>query len=925
MINFKIEFAYPWLLLLLIPAVALALIPYFRLGRKYRRTRNRIVSLVLHIIVMTCSITVLSGITFSYDIPNIENELILLVDASDSDIKADDAKNNFIKSVIDENASRYKVGIVTFGWSQVYAAELSTDPVSVYNKYKNSEKPDTTATDIASALRFAREKLEHPATSKIVLLSDGKQTDGNANTVIRSIAADGVKVDTVYFPTERENEVQITGVTLPEYNIRVGEEFTIKLSIQSDIQDTEEKRAFLTLTDNGEEVKIGGGFIDVVRGKQVVDIQYTFNKKGMHKLGFSLSMQKENHDAETKNNDYGSYVLIEAFDKILLVEKYDNESQKLKELLSATKDEDGEPLYNTESVKIDDTEKMPATLDALRDYDQVILVNIANADFPVGFDKILRSYVEDVGGGLLTVGGNRLDLSGNPTYDYNGNIIPNAYNRSDMNAATHYKEMLPVQAINFTPPLGLMIIIDRSGSMGSADNMNSPLSQAKEGARTCLDILSERDWVGVMTLESDYSEEAEIQPATQRPIIESKIASIVMGGGTVFTGAIEAAGRALASLKEVEKRHIILITDGDPADSFDQYSSRIERNFNEFGITFSVVTINGSHKEDMEKAAAKGGGKHYLVDRPADITGTLRDELTAPEIKEVEYKTFVPSVTMPGSPLMHGITELPALDGYYGTKAKKGADVILNGEYVPIYAQWKFGEGMVGSFMCDLNGIWSSKFMAGEGGITFINNVVNSLFPSENIRSSDIGVRIREDNYTNMMSIFTELKENESIRVTVESPLVGDGDNDLKKLTPNADEGFSRLTFYVTKPGLHKVTVEKLGLNEEVVSTYSTYKVFSYSKEYDMFIDEEQCKVFMTELAGFGRGSAVESNSPWDVFKDFSEYLHRVVDPRLPLIIIALVLLLIDIAVRKFKFKWPHELIFEYREKRREKEKHGGQ
>ena len=45
------------------------------------------------------------------------------------------------------------------------------------------------------------------------------------------------------------------------------------------------------------------------------------------------------------------------------------------------------------------------------------------------------------------------------------------------------------------------------------------------------------------------------------------------------------------------------------------------------------------------------------------------------------------------------------------------------------------------------------------------------------------------------------------------------------------------------------------------------------------------------------------------MFDSFEKTIKRTADPRLALLIIAIVLFLLDIAVRKFKFKWIHELV----------------
>ena len=75
----------------------------------------------------------------------------------------------------------------------------------------------------------------------------------------------------------------------------------------------------------------------------------------------------------------------------------------------------------------------------------------------------------------------------------------------------------------------------------------------------------------------------------------------------------------------------------------------------------------------------------------------------------------------------------------------------------------------------------------------------------------------------------------------------------------------------------------------------------------------------MTALAADGRGIVVEYAT--DVFDVFDKYIHVTIDPRIGLLIAAIVMVLLDIAVRKFKFKWPHELIREYKEKKAEKAK----
>ena len=109
-----------------------------------------------------------------------------------------------------------------------------------------------------------------------------------------------------------------------------------------------------------------------------------------------------------------------------------------------------------------------------------------------------------------------------------------------------------------------------------------------------------------------------------------------------------------------------------------------------------------------------------------------------------------------------------------------------------------------------------------------------------------------------------------------------------------------------------------LGCDEsgEAVNEIPIYKTFSYSEEYDTFSKTDRDgEALMASLATEGGGVSV--SDPADVFSNLTKTLSKKYDPRMILIIVTIVLVLLDIAVRKFKFKWLHEII---RERREEKE-----
>lgn len=941
----------PWLLLLIPAAVAATLIPYFRLAKRYRRTRNRIITLVMHLVVCILSICVLSGMQLNYETPNDDNEIVILVDASYSVKNSTDSRDSVIDEIIGESADyNCKVGLIAFGFGQEQISPLTSDVDAVKSAYGDFKAGlvgsdcDSSATDIADAFRSALKMIKNPASSKVVLVSDGKETDESVLSVIRTLTAKGVKVDVVGLTSDAQVEtsadVQICDVTFPDDYIVLNTPTTVKVAVKSKTKTT----AIFALYDNPEadnakpvmtETKI------VAEGEQEFDFSYTFKDTEFHQVRIEATLSNATNEKLTENNSFTTYLLIEKFDKVLIIQNYVDESVNLESLLSGV-DEDFNYLiedpfpYEITTVTIGSEEFEKARAD-LTAYDQIIFNNVANGDLPDGFIEEVEVYVREYGGGLLTVGGN----------DQDGNV--HVYDREDIgkNTDTTYQDMLPVNIIDYTPPIGVAFIIDISGSM-SGDN----LEYAKAGLEAAAKYsLTDRDYMAIFTLDTTYGNVLGLTPRTKYDTILDAIRSIGGSGCTVAMNAINRAGMALNSTNDIARKHIIMLTDGMVSDS-EEAAAAAYRLYKENGITLSVIGIDMEYDSLGYKYAAEmvapskgSGGQVYVLGSDLNkiidnIRADIQDKVNVGAVSEEEYN---PNIVNAFDRVLSGIklntseddVKLTTLDfklkAIYGGKLKSGASLVLSGDYmVPLYSYWSYGKGKVGSFMCDLKGTdssYSKQLFSTESGQRLIYGIVRELMPDSRL-VSDIATDLKEENYYNTLSVYDMLKSD----ATLEAYLTKENDSDFQSVslmkTSELNEGgvavttafseanyFSRCVFIVKNPGVYKISI-KITDAEGNVRTTELYKSFSYSKEYDLFAEDESEDV-IDKVISLGKGNKITSTTEVDlVFTDFEPYIVNVYDPRNLFMILATIALLIDIAVRKFKFKWPHELIREAKERK---------
>ena len=180
MSNISFEFANPWFLLVLVVAIPLAFFPYFRLKKAKRRNRNKITSLVLHLIIIVLCTLVLSGFTIKSEDSLKKKETFIVVDVSRSVNNQAEDIDTFVGDILKDVDGNNKVGIVTFSDNAMVASQLSSNTGSAIGALQRERRNGAgKATDINEALTFTANQFTNKKNAKIVLITDGIDTENN--------------------------------------------------------------------------------------------------------------------------------------------------------------------------------------------------------------------------------------------------------------------------------------------------------------------------------------------------------------------------------------------------------------------------------------------------------------------------------------------------------------------------------------------------------------------------------------------------------------------------------------------------------------------------------------------------------------------------------------------------------------------------
>lgn len=330
---------------------------------------------------------------------------------------------------------------------------------------------------------------------------------------------------------------------------------------------------------------------------------------------------------------------------------------------------------------------------------QAVVVRAAATDFSLGQLQLLESYVQEGGGLMLTGGPKSFGMGGWSRTPVDG-TLPVA---SDLRTRVD------------VPLVAMVMIVDRSLSMQGAGGVSggSKLGLAIEGVSNVIELANDRDQLGLVTFSDSAQWIFKPTRATESNKLQMvrAVAGIESNGGTILEPAYREAIQALRDTKAAIK-HIILLTDGQLADDQTPFGSNAKapdfagmaQTAKAAGITTSAIGVGSDADGPRLKAIAGAGGGRYYAALDAD---------TLPRIFTTEALTATRALvrTEPVRPrlIRHPLSgavssRTPTLTSYIATTLRETGEPILIGlDGEPVLAVTRKGLGRTAALTADLN------------------------------------------------------------------------------------------------------------------------------------------------------------------------------------------------------------------------------
>jgi Mg-chelatase subunit ChlD len=823
-------------------------------------------SLVLRSTLIAALVLALAGTQLQ--LPVQQMTTVFLVDGSDSVGSSARAQADaFIKEALLNKPADDRAAVVVFGEN----ALVDRAPMLSRMFSKVNADPIATRTDIAEAVQLALALFPADSQKRIVLLSDGGANEGDTLAAAQLAAARGIPIDIVDLSANGgEVEAMVTGLAAPG-RARNGQELSLVAIVQSTIAQRARLRLF------ADDQMLDERSVELISGTNEVTFQVTADGAGFRQYRVDVAAAE---DGQAENNSVAALVQVEGEPRVLLIASRAEDANALVAALSAT----------TIKAEVLAPADAPADLAGLMAYEAVVLVNVPARSLPVGTMAALPGYVRDLGKGLVMIGGAE-------SYGVGG------YGR------TPVEEALPVymevRDKEERPDLGLVFVIDKSGSMDAchcnSDDRRAPITGlagrgrkidiAKEAVAQAAALLTEEDTLGVIGFDRVASE---IFPPTENVGLQqlaTAMASVEPRGTTNVRSGLRAAEEMLDTI-DARIKHVVLLTDGWGSGGV---PTDIAARLRDKGVTLSVVAAGGGSADYLEELAELGNGRYYPVNDMADVPQIFVQETITVVGNYLIEREVVP-LAVAGSAVLDGLPALPPLYGFNGRTIKETARLALfTDDEQPLLTTWQYGLGRSAAWLSDASPKWASQWVNWPGFPRFASQLIGAVLPA--VGGAQLTTEVTISGSSAEVRLSTGAASPlEGATVVTATLFIGDGSQSevaLHQVEPGIYSG----ELPSPAPGTYLVQVAG-SAGDQLLAQQIAGLVVPYSPEYGPNSTNSE---LLRQLASFSGGVALDNSE--QAFAPTSEVVSVPLEIGLPLLIVFLVLLPLDILVRRISVR----------------------
>ena len=878
----NISFDNPYWLIIAIPLLLAIVIPFFISMNKDNRNKGWIASLVIHVVMVIAVALAASGLTYTAIMTR--TKVYIVADVSYSASRNFDEIDEYIADISRAMPQNSRLGIVCFGKDSVILTSSGTEIKSV-----KEAKVDDSGTNIASALDYTSTLFSEGEKKRIILITDGCDTaeEGSVVAAVERLMAKDIKIDTVYVDSNLkadESEVQISDADYTR-STYVSFKTAVKLLVESNGESDIIADLYRKSGDSDYE-KIETTVFRAEAGINLISFNLPTDSEGVFDYKATVSAEG---DRTQENNSYLFSQSVAGKRKIMLV------TENLADVTAINKIYNGDAEIELHFVS-EHNRNVPYTVEELSLYDEIILsnVDVRNINNVGALIDSIDTVVSRFGKSLITFGDLSMQNKDNEAFDKLSELLPVSFGNANKDEKLY------------------TIVLDVSRSM----NDTSQLTIAKDAAIKLLSLLEDEDSVvyvpfaGKVLVEQGWKPmklgdivdfEGSSENMTYRQWLYREIQNAEPYQGTLLGAALEQAYKNIKDLSFAESQ-VMIISDGLSYSFENEDAITIAREMREKdNITVSAISVISTAAQNMLPMIAEaGGGTHYSLNRAEEVAdlvfATIADDLTESVINS-ESKVNI--VNYRDDTLL-GIISLPNVYGYVNSKAKLDAELVLTVNYqksptvtveVPLYSYRDHGNGRISTFTSSLSGEWLRDW-ADETRDIFFGNVLDMNTPDERIDYPfDIKVEYLGSS-SNIEILPSYLNPRARAYIKITSP---DGTVQEKELV------FDRNGYSTT------VKSEVIGRYDiHVTYSYGTHSFeadssfnVSYSPEYNAFEAYDIGNIY----AFMRNAGVVYTNGEVDLGVNKSEVATYKYSFRIPLLILASVLLVCDIFIRKTKWR----------------------